>query len=77
MQDLYESVLIKPLLQGSIIESAGRKFKSHRWFRGDKHYYEFENIESNNPIENFERKPTEVSDAIRDGRIKIIKIINF
>lgn len=70
----------RPFLQNAVVMIRGRKFKANRWFCGwkdncyEKHCYVFIDIHpEGTPQAAFAAKPSQVSTAVTDGRITIIK----
>jgi hypothetical protein len=70
----YEPNVSKPLLQGMVIESAGNRYKTNRWFIGENHAYEFIFLGNQNETSgnDFYKKPSEVEKAMNENKIKII-----
>lgn len=83
----YESTTIKPLLQNSIIRAKQKKvneedpdfreYRTDRWFHGEKHAYVFIDITMQAKAHKrpFARKPSEVNDLIKSGKLIVVKYI--
>ena len=65
----YEPITLtnKPLLQNDIVLFKSKEFKVNRWFKGNKHKYEF----INQQYAPFEKSPSEVVELIKSKVITI------
>lgn len=64
---------ICPLIQNSLIEAKGNRYRVDRWFTENGHCYEFFSV-GEDYVQPFIKKPSEVSDLIKRKVITIIKI---
>ena len=57
--------------QGSLIESKGKRYKTHRWNLNGKYTLEFEDV-SEEQRENFFVNPEKVKELIKTNQIKVV-----
>lgn len=68
---LRESMSIRPLIQGNIIQENGRKYRTDRWIcPDDTHYYVFVCISE--PRAEIASSPRMVEEKISAGKMKIL-----
>ena len=68
----FESVKVRPLLQGSTIQVGNDTFTVDRWFRSlENHCYVF--IDKSNKWAPFAKKPSDVAAQIKDKVIIVTK----
>lgn len=70
----YEPQGQKPLIQNMVVEADKKRYRVHRWYYEGGHCYEFEFIGSSDEStsEDFVRSPSQVVQAMKDKKLKVI-----